>query len=75
MSDIPADYREQLNLRVEIARIDRDRAETHKLISEARKFDRDRWWAPVAVLAAAMTAGGAVLGAGVLLGRLLWLHQ
>lgn len=41
MSDIPVDYREQLDLRAEIARIDRDRADMLKLQSERRKFDRD----------------------------------
>jgi len=54
MSDIPADWRDQLNLRAEIARIDRDRAESEKfiaeqrkLISESRELDRDRWLAPL----------------------------
>lgn len=51
---------DDLDLRGEIARIDRDRAETaklteetrkftaeqHKLMSEAAKLDRDRWLAP-----------------------------
>ncbi len=70
MSDIPADYREQLDLRGVIAQIDRDRAETrkrqgepekhepeqHKLIAEAAKLDRDRWLAPWLVLAS-VTSG------------------
>ena len=50
MSELPLDYRTQLDLRAEIARIDRDRAEAEKfaaeqrkLISESRKLDRDRW--------------------------------
>jgi hypothetical protein len=60
MSDLPADYREQLDLRGIIAQIDRDRAETRKLqgesdkfvaeqkklLAEASKLERDRWLAP-----------------------------
>jgi membrane protein involved in colicin uptake len=38
MSDIPTDWRDRLDIRAEIARIDRDRAETAKLSEEARKF-------------------------------------
>jgi hypothetical protein len=64
MSDIPADWRGQLDLRAELARIDRDRAETtkltaesrkfiaeqNKLLSEGRKLERDRWLAPLVLL-------------------------
>lgn len=60
MSDLPADYRDQLDLRTIIAEIDRKRAETqklqeerekfvseqHKLLAEARKLNRDRGLAP-----------------------------
>jgi hypothetical protein len=70
VSDIPADWRGQLDLRAEIARIDRERAETAKLAEEARKFvaehdkliaegrkyERDRWLAPL-VLAASLLGG------------------
>jgi len=70
MSDIPAD----LDLREQIARIDRALAETHKfqaetnklqeeaqkLLEEGRKYRRDRWLAP-------WTLGVAILG-GVGLG-------
>ena len=73
MSDIPADWRGQLDLRSEIARIDRDRAESEKLrqetakfvaeqrklISESRKLDRDRWLAPLVLFAS--VAGGAIV--------------
>jgi hypothetical protein len=38
VSDIPADWRGQLDLRAEIARIDRDRAESEKLRQETEKF-------------------------------------
>jgi hypothetical protein len=38
MSDLPHDYHEQLDLRDEIARIDRNRAETQKLFDEAAKL-------------------------------------
>jgi hypothetical protein len=38
MSDIPADYCDQLDLRGIIAQIDRDRAETRKLQGETEKF-------------------------------------
>jgi hypothetical protein len=43
MSDIPTDYREQLDLRAEIQRIDRDRADMLKLQAEAKKFNREPW--------------------------------
>jgi hypothetical protein len=63
MSELPLDYRAQLDLRAEIARIDRDRAEAEKfaaeqrkLISESRKMDRDRWLAPL-FLAASLLGG------------------
>lgn len=56
MSDIPEDYRDRLNLREQIARIDRDQAEVHKLLAEARKFGRERWVIPVTVLGAILAA-------------------
>ena len=66
MSDIPADYRDRLNLRAEIARIDRDHAEAikfaaeqRKLLSESRKLDRDRWLAPLVLFAS--VAGGVLV--------------
>jgi hypothetical protein len=53
MSDIPADYRDRLDLREQIARIDQLReealkfvAEQHKLTAEAAKLGRDRLLAP-----------------------------
>lgn len=70
MSELPEDYRDQLDLRGEIARIDRDRAEAvkfaaeqRKLVAEARKLDRDRWLAPLVlgVSLAASLSGGVVV--------------
>ena len=62
MSDIPADYADRLNLREQIARIDRAldeaakfRSERVKLDAEAAKFRRERILAPV--LAAAALGG------------------
>jgi hypothetical protein len=53
MSDIPADFRDRLDLRVVIAEIDRKRAETEKFVAEQRKLiaeagkpDHDRMLAP-----------------------------
>jgi hypothetical protein len=53
MSDIPADYRDRLDIREQIARIDRAREETlkftaeqHKLTAEAAKLGPDRLLAP-----------------------------
>ena len=68
MSDIPADYRERLDLRAEIARIDRDRTEgqkvqeetrkfvteQHTLMAEARKFGRDPYFLLIGALIAAV---------------------
>lgn len=73
MSELPLDYRTQLDLRAEIARIDRDRAETQKLIeesqkltaeqrkliAEAQKLTWDRWLAPSLAIAAVI---GGLLG-------------
>ena len=66
MSDIPADYRDRLNLREQIARIDlaideaaKFRAEQRKLGSESRKLDRDRWLAPLVLFAS--VAGGVLV--------------
>jgi hypothetical protein len=63
-----------LDLRAEIARIDRDRAETAKLTAEARKLHIDRLFAPVLVIAVLLaavlsTATGLV---GFLIGQHLW---
>jgi len=72
-SDIPSDWRGQLDLRAELGRIDRERADTqkllresekfiaeeHKLLAEARKLNRDRWLAPWALLASLL--GGTVV--------------
>ena len=56
MSDIPEDYRERLNLREQIARIDRAQAEIHKLLAERDKFNRERWVIPVTVFGAILAA-------------------
>jgi hypothetical protein len=61
VSDIPADWRGQLDLRKELARIDRDRAETQKLLAEATKFKRERWVIPVTVAGALLAASVARL--------------
>lgn len=65
MSGIPSDWREQLDLRSELARIDRDQAEIHKLTAEAmnllaerNKLRMDRWIAPVIALATLIGALG-----------------
>ena len=57
-----------LDLREQIARIDRAIAETakyvaeqRKLEAEARRFDRNQWQ----IVVTAMTAGAALFGAGV----------
>lgn len=49
MSDLPIDYRDQLNLREQIARIDNLLVENRKLAAETRRFNRDHW---VLILAA-----------------------
>lgn len=54
MSDIPTDWRDQLDLRKELTRIDRDRAETLKRFAEARKFNRDPWFLIIGAIIAAI---------------------
>jgi len=70
MSDIPDRFRDPLDLRAIIAKIDRDRAEDQKLqeetkkfvaeqrklIAEASKLDRDRWLAPFVIVASLLGA-------------------
>lgn len=60
MSDIPADWRGQLDIREQIARIDREQAEIHKLMAErpkleaeTKKYNRDPWILALAALIAA----------------------
>jgi hypothetical protein len=61
MSDLPIDYRDQLNLREQIARIDRAlveneklQAETRKLLAESRKYSLDPWMVLVGAVIAAI---------------------
>ena len=68
MSDIPADFTDRLNLREQIARIDRNQAEIGKLLAEqtklsaeADKLRRDRFLAPVLVAAAVSGAVATIL--------------
>ena len=75
MSDIPADWRDRLNVREQITRIDRSideaaklRAEQGKLIAEGRKLDRDRWLAPWLAVGAAI---GGFLGLATFLAHLM----
>jgi hypothetical protein len=58
MSDIPADWRDRLDVREQIVRIDRSIDEAAKLRAEQGKLiaeGRDRWLAPL-VLAASLAA-------------------
>ena len=64
----------QLDLREQLARIDRSIAETakyaaeqRKLEAEARNFDRNRWQ----IVVTAMAAGAALFGAGAAFLKLL----
>ena len=70
MSELPADYAERLNLREQIARIDRSldeaakfRAERGKLDAEATKLNRDRFLAPLALAVTSIGAGAALFAA------------
>ncbi len=64
MSDFSADsYTERLNLADLVARIERQQAETRKfvaerdkLLAEAGKLNRDRFFAPFAIACATFTA-------------------
>ena len=63
MSGLPADYPDRLNLAELVARIERQQAETRKfvaerdkLLAEAGKLSRDRFFAPFAILCATATA-------------------
>lgn len=52
MSDVPVDYSDPAVMRALLAKIDRDRAETQKLLAESRKFNRDIWIVPLGVFGA-----------------------
>jgi hypothetical protein len=63
MSDIPADYRTRLDLAELVSRIERQQEETrkfvseqHKLMAEAKRFDRDWWVIPLTAFAAVLAA-------------------
>jgi hypothetical protein len=56
MSDIPSDYRDRLDLREQLTRIDKAIDEAGKLRAEARKFDRDWWVIPFTALVALLAA-------------------
>jgi len=56
MSDVPHDYRDRLDLREQIARIDREIDEAAKFRAEAQKFNRDPWILVLAALIAALAA-------------------
>jgi Tfp pilus assembly protein PilN len=77
-----SDDKSSLDLREQIARIDRDQAEVHKLMAETRKFsteqqklsaeaaklDRDRWLAPALAIAAVI---GGLLGAATFIAKVI----
>ncbi len=59
MSDIPAGYRERLDLDELVARIERQQevtrkfvAEQHKLMADAKKFGRDPWMLVIGAIVA-----------------------
>jgi hypothetical protein len=52
MSESPIDYSDPVTMRATLARIDRDQAETQKLLAEGRKFNRDIWIVPLTVFGA-----------------------
>lgn len=56
MSDIPSDWKGQLDIREQIARIDRNQAEIQQLFAEAKKFNRDPWFVVVGAVLAAVVA-------------------
>jgi hypothetical protein len=60
VSDLPADYRDRIDLREQIARIDRSLDEAAKFRAEAGKFNREPW---VLVLIGFLTGFMAVLAA------------
>jgi hypothetical protein len=83
MASVPESI--SLDLKEQIARIDRGIAETgklqeetrkfvaeaHKLSAEQTKFQRDRTLSPWLLLAQGLIAGAALLGAGIALAKML----
>ena len=81
MSDAAADYTDRLNLREQIARIDRsldeaakERSERAKLDAEASKLYRDRLLAPFALAITSIGAGAALFAAAQALLRMTGQH-
>ena len=77
MSDFPADHTDRLNLREQIARIDRTldeaakfRSERVKLDAEASKLNRDRLLAPLTLAVTSLGAGAAIFAAAQALLRM-----
>jgi hypothetical protein len=56
VSDIPADWRGQLNIREQIARIDKLLVENQKLQAETKKYNRDPWILAFAALLGVVAA-------------------
>lgn len=56
MSDAPIDYNNPAIMRAALVKIDRDIAETQKLLAEGRKFNRDIWIVPLTVFGAIIAA-------------------
>jgi hypothetical protein len=53
VSGIPEDYRDRVNMREQLARIDKLLVENQKLAAERDKFNRDHWLLVLASLIAA----------------------
>jgi len=56
VSDLPVDYRDRLDLREQLARIDQALDEAAKFRAEARKFNRDPWIVLIGAIIAALAA-------------------
>ena len=56
---------EPLNIREQVARIDREQAEIQTLLAEAAKMGRDRELAPWQLVVGGMATGAALFAAGM----------
>jgi hypothetical protein len=54
VNDFLPDYRDKLNIREQLSRIDRNQAEIVKLQAETRKLNRERWVILVIIVIAAL---------------------
>jgi len=71
MATAAPDHDQPLDIREQVARIDKTQAELQKIFAETLKVQQDTRFAPFTMLAAGAGASGALIAAGAALAKLL----